>query len=218
MDHVHRLQRINAYPGQIDGPSRSEQHSWSTVTISPKTRADRSRSSSLQSYYTAPYAFTPPYVPSPPSVPTPPNAPSPPHGRTSHASYQSYYSANTSPMSYISTNTSSTLSSTLSSYSVASINSYKSRKTVLYPRRAHPPPVIVALEHSVSPEVCYFCFFLSLLLNTGATSLRIGLNLANPVPLYNLIAIRRDPPDACWKCSPPVIGASRRFFATLACY
>lgn len=206
MDYPHRPQRINAHAGHTDGQSRSEQHSWSTVTISPKPRAGPSRSSSLQSYYTVPYAFTPP------------NAPSPPYGRASQASYQSYYSANTSPMSYLSTNTSSTRSSTWSSYSVASINSYKSRKNVLYPRRAHPPPVIVTSEHSVSPDVRSFGFLLSLLLNTGTTSLCIGPNLANPVPLYNLITLRGDPPDARRKSAPPVIRASRRFFATLACY
>jgi len=37
-------------------------------------------------------------------------------------------------------------------YSVASINSRKSRKNVLYPRRVHPPPVAVVSERSVLPD------------------------------------------------------------------
>ncbi|KAI9435448.1 hypothetical protein H4582DRAFT_1969446 [Lactarius indigo] len=38
-------------------------------------------------------------------------------------------------------------------YSVTSVNSRKSRKNVLYPRRAHPPPVVVSPEYIVSPNV-----------------------------------------------------------------
>lgn len=38
-------------------------------------------------------------------------------------------------------------------YSVTSVNSYKSRKNVLYPHRAHPPPVVVSPEYIVSPNV-----------------------------------------------------------------
>jgi len=51
-----------------------------------------------------------------------------------------------------------------SPFSVTSINSYKSRKTVLYPRRVHPPPVTVSSEseHSVSADalvwqIRFFC-------------------------------------------------------------
>ncbi|KAF8266701.1 hypothetical protein EI94DRAFT_148220 [Lactarius quietus] len=69
------------------------------------------------------------------------------------SSPHSYYTANTPP-SYITTNSTSTLSSNMSfPFSVTSINSHKSRKTVLYPRRVHPlSPVPVAPERSVSPD------------------------------------------------------------------
>ncbi|KAN0142046.1 hypothetical protein V8E53_000508 [Lactarius tabidus] len=160
MDHPRRSQRISAHSSRTDGTSRSEQYSWFPVTSSAKPYAQPSRSSSLQSYYTVPYyAVTPPNVSSPPhapsplSAPSPPSAPTPPHGWPTNASYQSYYSASTSPLSYLSTNSSSTRSSTLSvPFTVTSINSYKSRKNVLYPRRAHPAPVPVASQQSVSPD------------------------------------------------------------------
>ena len=52
-----------------------------------------------------------------------------------------YYSAVPSPSHSTTTNTGSTLSSNMSfPYSVTSITSRKSRKNVLYPRRAHPMP------------------------------------------------------------------------------
>ncbi|KAI9430814.1 hypothetical protein H4582DRAFT_2014085 [Lactarius indigo] len=71
------------------------------------------------------------------------------------SSHQSYYTADTSPLSYLTTSSNSTLSSNASfPYSVTSINSYKSRKNVLYPRRVHPLPIAVSLGHpaSVSPD------------------------------------------------------------------
>ncbi len=78
------------------------------------------------------------------------------------SSLQSFYTANTS-LSHSSLPqtmyTDSIASSNLSfPYSVTSINSYKSRKNVLYPRRAHPPPVAVSLEYIVSPDVRFLHF------------------------------------------------------------
>ncbi|KAH9038431.1 hypothetical protein EDB84DRAFT_1092928 [Lactarius hengduanensis] len=73
----------------------------------------------------------------------------------STGSSQSYYTANTSPLSSLTTNSASTLSSVTSfPYSVTSIRSQKSRKNVLYPRRVRPLPVAVPLGHSasVSPD------------------------------------------------------------------
>ncbi|KAI9448534.1 hypothetical protein H4582DRAFT_2124508 [Lactarius indigo] len=71
---------------------------------------------------------------------------------SARSSLQSFYTANTSLSQSSTTQTmyrNSTASSNLSfPYTVRSINSYKSRKNVLYPRRAHPPPVTV----TVSPE------------------------------------------------------------------
>ena len=138
---------------------------------------------------------------------------------STNSSPHSYHTANTSPLSNLTMNSTSTQSSNLSfPFSVTSINSYKSRKNVLYPRRAHPLPVTVSSEHPVSPDVCYmFSLALSLLLNKDTIPLHIGPNLAGSVPLYNLVAARRDPPNACGKSTPTVIGAPRRFFATFAC-
>ncbi|KAH9009948.1 hypothetical protein EDB83DRAFT_448048 [Lactarius deliciosus] len=73
----------------------------------------------------------------------------------STGSSQSYYTANTSPLSSLTTNSTSTLSSITSfPYSVTSIRSHNSRKNVLYPRRVHPLPVAVPLGHpaNVSPD------------------------------------------------------------------
>ena len=171
MDHSYRTQRIDAHNGRTDGPSgpsRSEQHSWFPLVSSAKTYGQSSRTSSLRSYYTPPYSFTPPNTSSPQntpssstsspsSAPTPPSAPILRQAGPSNASPYSYYSANTSPLSNLSTNSSSTQSSNVSfPYSVTSINSYKSRKNVLYPRRVHPPappPVVVVSEPSVPPDV-----------------------------------------------------------------
>lgn len=171
MDPPHLLQGTRAHTSRSDGLSRSEQHSWIPVFGSAKPYAEPSRTSSLQSYYTLPYSSTPPYVPSPLNASTPPNAstlpsaPTLPNAWPSNASLQSYYSANTSPLSYLSSSTRSSIMSF--PFSVTSINSYKSRKNVLYPRRVHPLPVAVASEHSVSPDVRFLSGFpLSLLLNT----------------------------------------------------
>ena len=81
------------------------------------------------------------------------------------SSIQSYYTANTSILSYSTTDSTSPQSSDMSfPYSVTSINSRKSRKNVLYPRRVHPPPVAVSSEHSLPPDVRFFkisfCYFL----------------------------------------------------------
>jgi hypothetical protein len=75
------------------------------------------------------------------------------------------FSTNSSPLSFYTANTSTSylsarqaaasptsVSSRVSSpYSVTSVNSYKSRKTVLYRRRAHPIPVMVVMSQ-VTPE------------------------------------------------------------------
>ncbi|KAH8987273.1 hypothetical protein EDB92DRAFT_1876140 [Lactarius akahatsu] len=79
---------------------------------------------------------------------------------STNSSPLSFYAANTS-VSYSSARQATTPATTVSSrmsstYSVTSINSYKSRKNVLYPRR--PQPVLVTVppvtsEYVVSPEV-----------------------------------------------------------------
>ncbi|KAH9007336.1 hypothetical protein EDB86DRAFT_81050 [Lactarius hatsudake] len=85
---------------------------------------------------------------------------------SARSSLQSFYTTNTSLSQSSTTQTmdrNSTASSILSfSYSVTSINSYKSRKNVLYPRRAHPPPATVPQEYIISPndliwEVRHLC-------------------------------------------------------------
>ena len=83
-----------------------------------------STDSSLQSFYTANSSFI-----------------------STHSSLQSYCTANASVSSLSSIHsepTSSRSSDDVSlPYSVNSVNSYKSRKTVLYPRREHPQPVAI---------------------------------------------------------------------------
>ncbi|KAH9175162.1 hypothetical protein EDB89DRAFT_394648 [Lactarius sanguifluus] len=78
---------------------------------------------------------------------------------SARSSLQSFYTANTSLSQSSTTQTvyrNSTASSNLSfPYTVTSINSYKSRKNVLYPRRAHPPPVTVSPEYLISPELIW---------------------------------------------------------------
>ncbi|KAH9018931.1 hypothetical protein EDB84DRAFT_629429 [Lactarius hengduanensis] len=84
----------------------------------------------------------------------------------SSTSFQTFYTANTSP-SYYSTRQTVKTTSTASSnnsyhYSVTSLNSRKSRNNVLYPRRVHRPPVTTLLECIGSPdmlawEVRYLC-------------------------------------------------------------
>ena len=166
MDHSYRPQRIHAHASRSDGPSgplRSEHH---PPIASTRPYAQPSRTSSLQSYYTSLNSFTPPNgsslpnAPNPSSAPTPYGVPTPRHASSnpspqshlssnpspqshwsSNTSPHSYHTANPSPMSNFSINTSSTQSSNMSfPYSVTSINSHKSRKNILYPRRAHPPP------------------------------------------------------------------------------
>jgi hypothetical protein len=117
--------------------------------------------STTSSYYTAPHAM--PYNTS--SYYTAPDL-RPSH--TSSLQSHSYYSAVSSP-SYSTTNSGSTWSSNMSfPYSVTSINSRKSRKNVLYPRRTHPPtptmppppPLAVPVPAELSHDVRLFssCF------------------------------------------------------------
>jgi hypothetical protein len=147
--------------------------------------------------------------------------PEPP--RSTDSSYRSYHTANASPLSYLTTNSTSTLSSNMSfPFSVTSINSRKSRKNVLYPRRVHPPPLLpvpVAPEHPASSDVRFLSFLLLLILGltTDAPALYIAPSLASPVPLYDLVAVLGDPSCACWRSAASVIGAPRGFFATRAC-
>ncbi|KAF8266703.1 hypothetical protein EI94DRAFT_1732492 [Lactarius quietus] len=86
---------------------------------------------------------------------------------STNSSSLSYYTANSSPLSQLTAISTSTQSSNLSyPYSVTSINSYKSRKNVLYPRRVHPLPVAVPLEPSTSPDalLIWQVWFLSTIL------------------------------------------------------
>jgi len=190
MDHSYRPQRIHAHASRADGPSRSEQHSRTPLIASAKPYAQPSRTSSLQSYYTPLNGSSPPNASSPPIAPTPSSAPTPRHvwsSNTSPHSYwsshtsphsfwssntspHSYYTANASPLSNLSTSSSYTQSSNMSfPYSVTSINSHNSRKNILYPRRAHPPPapplaVPVPAEFSHDARIWFLCT--SLLPNT----------------------------------------------------
>ncbi|KAI9461883.1 hypothetical protein BJY52DRAFT_1210857 [Lactarius psammicola] len=130
MDPLYRLQPVNSHTDRADGLFRPEQHSWFPVLGSEHgSYAQPSDLSSLQSYYTTP------------------------NFGASDISSQSYRSADSS-LSHSTTNSASTASSSMSfPYSVTSINSRKSRKNVLYPRRAHSPPVAVSSEHySISPD------------------------------------------------------------------
>ncbi|KAH9054775.1 hypothetical protein EDB87DRAFT_1420251 [Lactarius vividus] len=117
----YRPQPINAYTDRADGQSRPV-HSWLPAHVSgPERYSQPSNTSSLQSNYTSP--------------------------QQSDISSQSYYSARESPSN--STNSASTPSSDMSfPYSVTSINSRKSHKNVLYPRRERPLPVAATSEHS----------------------------------------------------------------------
>ncbi|KAH9177227.1 hypothetical protein EDB89DRAFT_1519816 [Lactarius sanguifluus] len=123
MDFSHRPQPFNAYTDRAGGLSRPVRHPWFPAHVSgPERYSQPSGTSSLQSYYTSP--------------------------QQSDISSQSYYSARESP-SNSTTNSASTPSSDMSfPYSVTSVNSRKSRKNVLYPRREHPLPVAAASEHS----------------------------------------------------------------------
>ncbi|KAH9044944.1 hypothetical protein EDB83DRAFT_1563530 [Lactarius deliciosus] len=149
MDHPHRLQPLDHHPGGVK-PSSS-------------TRSLRKERSWLSELGFEPGSYALPA--SPPTTQS--NAyhgeiPGKAWPNSIGSSLRSYYTANTSlshssPLQTMFTN--STASSNPSfPYSVTSVNSYKSRKNVLYPRRAHPPPVVVSPEYIVSPNVRYLCF------------------------------------------------------------
>ena len=133
------LQFVDARVGRLEQP---EQRSWfSVLGIRPRFKAQVSNTPILPSYS----------APSYPSSVHPSNT----------SSLQSYYTANctvNSALSYPTMNSASTRSSEMSfPYSVTSINSRKSRKNVLYPRRAHPLPVAAPSEHvSISSDVHFF--------------------------------------------------------------
>ncbi|KAH9044941.1 hypothetical protein EDB83DRAFT_2523589 [Lactarius deliciosus] len=156
MDPPYLLQPISAHTDRADGPSRLQQYSWPPVlgsepytqppnTLShyaePYFRASESDISS-QSFYTAPSGYLRASDFSSQSYYSVLS-----YLRPSDVSSQSYYSADSS-LSYPTTNSASTWSSNISfPYSITSINSRKSRKNVLYPRRAHPLPVAAPSEH-----------------------------------------------------------------------
>ncbi|KAI9435447.1 hypothetical protein H4582DRAFT_649233 [Lactarius indigo] len=120
MDPLYLLQSIRARNDHADSLSRL---SWPPILGSePGPGAQPSNTSSLQSYYTAPYLHP------------------------SDASPQSNYFADSSP-TYSAMNSESLSSNMSFPYSVTSINSRKSHKNVLYPRRAHPLPDTVSSEH-----------------------------------------------------------------------
>ena len=138
MDPSHQPKPIDAHTDHVDGLSWPHEHpeSWFIgLSIEPRPQALPSNIS-FWPFYTAPDLW--PSNTSPQSYYTasdlgPSNASSP----LSHT----YYSAVSSPSYSMTTNTASILSSNMSlPYSVTSINSRKSRKNVLYPRRAHPMP------------------------------------------------------------------------------
>ena len=156
----YRPQRIDSHNDHDDGLSRPgdypdlDPYSWSPLPdiVLPRLGALPSVISS-QSYHTA-LDLQPSNV--------------------SSSQSNSYYSAVSSPSHLTTTNTASTLSSNMSfPYSVNSINSRKSRKNVLYSRRAHPmpppepepvllpPPEPAALllpeYFSISHSVRFFC-------------------------------------------------------------
>ena len=118
MDLPYRLQPIGVQIDRVDGLSRLEgryPESWPPVELRPHALP-----SNTPSYYATPDLW--------------------PSNASSLQSY-TYHSAVSSP-SYSTPNSGSTWSSNMSfPYSVTSINSRKSRKNVLYPRRAHPPPL-----------------------------------------------------------------------------
>ncbi|KAH9034099.1 hypothetical protein EDB85DRAFT_1948865 [Lactarius pseudohatsudake] len=147
MDHPHRLQPIDPHSDRPSGVKPSS----STKSL----RKERSWLSEL--------GFEPGSYASPASPPTTQSnayqgeMPGRAWPNSIGSSLQSFYTAHSSlshssPLQTMFTN--STASSNPSfPYSVTSVNSYKSRKNVLYPRRAHPPPVVVSPEYIVSPNV-----------------------------------------------------------------
>ena len=121
---------------------------------SPVLSSDRPNAlpSTSSSYNTAPHAL-------PSNTSSYHTAPDLRPSHTSSLQSHSYYSAVSSP-SYSTTNSGSTWSSNMSfPYSVTSINSHKSRKNVLYPRRTHqptllrPPPFAVPVPAELSHDV-----------------------------------------------------------------
>src|SRR6266702_4236057 len=131
MDPWCQLQSINAHNGRADGAEPS-----SSMLSPPKGQSD------LGSEHTPPT----PRRTHPSSIPSPQHEGLQLLSTNSSESLQSFHTAITSlSCSSIRQTMSptSTVSSNISfSYSVTSINSYKSRKNVLYPRRAHPPPIM----------------------------------------------------------------------------
>ncbi|KAH9018930.1 hypothetical protein EDB84DRAFT_1518058, partial [Lactarius hengduanensis] len=185
------MQPNNSRADGVDSLSQLVQHPvWSSVRVpgsepdpyaqsSAQSCVQSSNNSSLQSYHTAPNAGQ------------------------SNTSSQTYYSADLSP-SHPTTNSASTRSSNISdpyspAYSARSINSCKSRKNVLYRRRAHPIPVPVSLGlfSSTPPEDLIWqvrCLYMTSLQRTdtglgsaGRALLRsAGLHgdFSQPVPLW----------------------------------
>lgn len=101
-----------------------------------------------------------------------------------------------------------------SPYSVTSVNSYKSRKTVLYRRRAHPIPVIVSRlacpEYVVSLEVCLIsCLFPLFWINSDSSALRIGPDLGSSTPLYFLVAGYGNPSRTGGNAASRILGPQR---------
>jgi hypothetical protein len=138
------------------------------------------------------------------------------------------FSTSSSPLSFMTANTSmsflsarqaatspTSMSSRVSSpYSVTSVNSYKSRKTVLYRRRAHPIPALVSRpatpEHVVSLDVrLYSSFFPLLRINSGSPSLRIGPDLGSSIPLHVLVAGNGNPSRTGGNTASRVFGRPR---------
>ncbi|KAH9003762.1 hypothetical protein EDB86DRAFT_2889705 [Lactarius hatsudake] len=123
---------INAHADHADNISRLEQHPCFAVRV-PGSEPDPNAQSCAQPSETNTSSLQSSYY-------TAPNA------LRSNTSSQTYHSANSSP----------SRSSNISfPYSVRSINSYKSRKNVLYPSRARPLPVAVSsgLFSGIAPEV-----------------------------------------------------------------
>ena len=139
----------------------------------------------------------------------------------------SFYTANTST-TYLSTRQATASPATVSSrvsspYSVTSVNSYKSRKTVLYRRRAHPIPAStmvspVSPEYVVSLDVRhYFSFLLLLLINRGGVALCIGPDLGSSIPLHDLVAAHGASSRTGGNVAPAVSGLPRRSFPSCFC-
>ena len=169
LDHVFNEEFDDEELYQREEQQTEDSHSPSVWSLSTTKRSKRrllgkgKTRSTLASQYPALLSELQPYV-SPSSNWR--NASRPPgigegSSISTTSSLQSYYTANTSLLSY-STNSTSAQSSNMSfSYSVTSINSRKSRKNVLYPRRVHPLPDAVSSVHSLPPDVRFlvsFCY------------------------------------------------------------